>query len=409
MSFINYYEILEIQQTSDEAVIRKAFNKLAKKYHPDKNIGDKSAEIKMIKINDAIGILLNTISRKAHDEQLEEENAKRLRQSNAVKAYNEGSEATSREDFQAAIKHFTKAIELNPKYIIAYAHRGLAYKNLRKYDEAIADYSKAIELDPKYMPAYANRGYAYQNLNRHTEAIADYSKAIELEPKNPSIYYNRGLAFNDLNKHPEAIADHTKAIELDPKNAGAYANRGYAYQNLNRHTEAIADYSKAIELEPKNPSIYYNRGLAFNDLNKHPEAIADHTKAIELDPKFANAANNKAKKKAEKEVMSESNFLWPSGYDKLLAEAKAWDETETWKKAKAEEKAKAEAKDNARANAAKAEVLARQSRDKAAEAWAAECRSKEEADALATRENAEAEEQKTTWLHKLWKLMTATK
>lgn len=341
MPFINYYEILEIQQTSDEAVIRKAFNKLAKKYHPDKNIGDKSAEIKMIKINDAIGILLNTISRKAHDEQLEEENAKRLRQSNAVKAYNEGSEATSREDFQAAIKHFTKAIELNPKYIIAYAHRGLAYKNLRKYDEAIADYSKAIELDPKYMPAYANRGYAYQNLNRHTEAIADYSKAIELEPKNPSIYYNRGLAFNDLNKHPEAIADHTKAIELDPK--------------------------------------------------------------------FANAANNKAKKKAEKEVMSESNFLWPSGYDKLLAEAKAWDETETWKKAKAEEKAKAEAKDNARANAAKAEVLARQSRDKAAEAWAAECRSKEEADALATRENAEAEEQKTTWLHKLWKLMTATK
>ncbi|NBT61842.1 MAG: hypothetical protein EBT02_08710, partial [Planctomycetia bacterium] len=36
MPSINYYEILEIEQTSDPAVIRAAFNKLAMKYHPDR-------------------------------------------------------------------------------------------------------------------------------------------------------------------------------------------------------------------------------------------------------------------------------------------------------------------------------------------------------------------------------------
>lgn len=73
MLSINYYEILEIEQTSDPAVIRAAFNKLAMKYHPDRNIGDASAEVMMKTLNEAIAVLSRPRLRKAHDKKLAEE------------------------------------------------------------------------------------------------------------------------------------------------------------------------------------------------------------------------------------------------------------------------------------------------------------------------------------------------
>lgn len=47
-------------------------------------------------------------------------------------------------------------------------------------EEAIADFSRAIELNPDYALAYGNRGVAYQGLQRYRESLSDLNRAIEL-------------------------------------------------------------------------------------------------------------------------------------------------------------------------------------------------------------------------------------
>ncbi len=64
----DYYELLEIKRTADDAEIKKAYRKLAMKYHPDRNPGDTSAEEKFKEIQKAYAILSDKQKRAAYDQ-----------------------------------------------------------------------------------------------------------------------------------------------------------------------------------------------------------------------------------------------------------------------------------------------------------------------------------------------------
>ena len=67
MEDFDYYEILEIERTSDKEVIKKAYRKLALKYHPDRNPNDKQAEEIFKKVNEAYQILSDDEKRQIYD------------------------------------------------------------------------------------------------------------------------------------------------------------------------------------------------------------------------------------------------------------------------------------------------------------------------------------------------------
>lgn len=67
MAFIDYYKVLEIDKKATEAEIKKAYRKLARKYHPDINPNDKEAEKKFKEINEANEVLSNAEKRKKYD------------------------------------------------------------------------------------------------------------------------------------------------------------------------------------------------------------------------------------------------------------------------------------------------------------------------------------------------------
>jgi molecular chaperone DnaJ len=67
MEEFDYYEILEISRSATSAEIKKAYRRLAVKYHPDKNPGNKDAEEMFKKINEAYGVLSNESKRELYD------------------------------------------------------------------------------------------------------------------------------------------------------------------------------------------------------------------------------------------------------------------------------------------------------------------------------------------------------
>lgn len=100
-SFIDYYKVLGVANTATDEEIKKAYRKLARKYHPDLNPNDKQAEQKFKEINEANEVLTNPESRKKYDKYgkdwkhgEEMENARRQQSS-----YSDGSSAFSGDAF----------------------------------------------------------------------------------------------------------------------------------------------------------------------------------------------------------------------------------------------------------------------------------------------------------------------
>lgn len=64
----DYYEVLGVSQSADASAIKKAYRKLAKKYHPDSNVGDASAAEHFKEVNEAYDVLGDEKKRKLYDQ-----------------------------------------------------------------------------------------------------------------------------------------------------------------------------------------------------------------------------------------------------------------------------------------------------------------------------------------------------
>jgi curved DNA-binding protein len=68
MNYKDYYKVLGVAKTATTEEIKKAYRKLAKKYHPDKAKGDKTAEENFKDVNEANGVLSDPVKRKKYDQ-----------------------------------------------------------------------------------------------------------------------------------------------------------------------------------------------------------------------------------------------------------------------------------------------------------------------------------------------------
>src|SRR5215210_2664095 len=68
VDFKDYYTTLGVSKTASDKEIKQAFRKLARKYHPDVNPGDKGAEARFKEVNEANEVLSDPQKRKKYDE-----------------------------------------------------------------------------------------------------------------------------------------------------------------------------------------------------------------------------------------------------------------------------------------------------------------------------------------------------
>jgi tetratricopeptide (TPR) repeat protein len=93
-----------------------------------------------------------------------------------------GSKALNRRDFDRAMEHFSRAIELDPTFAEAYNQRAIVHYLREAYEDSIADCLRTIERMPCHFGAWAGMGHCHAHGGRLAEAVRCYEKALKINP-----------------------------------------------------------------------------------------------------------------------------------------------------------------------------------------------------------------------------------
>ncbi len=164
---------------------------------------------------------------------------------------------------------------------------------------AIHFYQRAIELDPKFAIAYVWLGMAYNDKTYWSEyfkktfgdtLIYFADKALSINSDLAEGYWLRGIYYNQKGDYDESINQLKKAIDLNPNHGDSYWNMGENYKVKGHYINAIINLEKAKKLkigDPDYPNILASIAGVFIGICDYDKAETEMTELINYSPSNA--------------------------------------------------------------------------------------------------------------------------
>lgn len=235
-----------------------------------------------------------------------------------------GNEAYSKKDFESAVNHYRRAVELDPTEMTFLTNIAAVYFEQKKYEECIQECEKAIDIgrenraDFKIIAkALLRIANAYMKLKEYRKAKDFYAKSLTehrtpevkeklsqvekiLKDEEKKAYVDVDKSLDEKNKgnecfqkgdYPQAVKHYTEAIRRNPDDAKLYSNRAACFTKLAEFQLGLKDCEECIRLEPTFIKGYTRKGAILLALKEPSKAIQAYQKATELDPNCKEAVD----------------------------------------------------------------------------------------------------------------------
>jgi serine/threonine protein kinase/Flp pilus assembly protein TadD len=172
------------------------------------------------------------------------------------------SNSNREEDFSEALKLIRGAIDLDPRYALAYRSLGdlfegrfVATDQKAELEAMTAAYRKAYELDPAVPRVYAGLGWAYFYQEKLDEAYRAFKTALSYDPRDPEANRDAGSFLRSVGLDEPAVKHYEIAVEADPLEPDTYTLSAACYMNLGDYKKSEAKLNQALAIRPDDVSI----------------------------------------------------------------------------------------------------------------------------------------------------------
>ena len=175
----------------------------------------------------------------------------------------------SREDCDAAIAHFERAVQLDPQFALAHDGIGAAYVNrvfkgfggAEDYERAEGAFNKALALDPNIFEARMLMVFVYLWRGRKEKAWEEVKRARREAPNEPVVHFVKALLHRLDGEYGRALHSYDRLVRLDPAaHVVASYSRALVYMYLGQFDEVFRQLDNAGE--PDNALVQTFRALA---------------------------------------------------------------------------------------------------------------------------------------------------
>jgi len=201
--------------------------------------------------------------------------------------------ACQAKDYERAVDFISQAIQISANPVFYYSV-GVAYQEMKKWEDAENSYLSALKLKPKYPEVLYNLGLIKRVQKDNLQAIAYFDQALKFKADYTDAHYNKGNALKDLCHFEQAVQSFEHAIALNHNYAQAYLNKGMALKELGQFDAALECYANALRVNPAYSDVYSNMGILQTELKRWPEAMRSFQEALNLNPEHAQALWNKS-------------------------------------------------------------------------------------------------------------------
>lgn len=196
------------------------------------------------------------------------------------------------EGFRKAVDFFSRAIEIDPSYALAYSGLADVYNLLLIWGEASSPREtclrgeaaalKALSIDPLLSEAHASLGYNMICQWRWREAEAALTRSIELNPNYASARSWYANYLKSVDRFDEAIAEVKVALRLDPLSPMIKTTFGANYMFAGQYVPAIEQLRQVLDFDPNFVPALTCLGMVYGWQGRHEEAIACARRVFEL-------------------------------------------------------------------------------------------------------------------------------
>jgi serine/threonine-protein kinase len=195
-------------------------------------------------------------------------------------------------DIQASIPYFQQAIDLDPRYALAYTGLSKAYGVLAISGELPPDLAiplakaaglKALEIDETLVEAQSSVCMAtFWHDWDWQAAERECRRSLELNPNNADTHGYLATILSSTGRHGEALNEVKISLELNPLELSNYALEGQYLLHAGRVDEALEHLRKAAELEPNFFMPHMFAASAYIEKRMFDEAMGESRKEYEL-------------------------------------------------------------------------------------------------------------------------------